>query len=244
MKRLLLCAIGLALIAAPALADGFSPAQRAEIVQILRDALKTDPSILRDAVSAMEADSAKAAANAARAAIQSLGPVLSQRDGDPVGGNPKGHVTVVEFFDVRCPYCRRMLPTLASLIAQNPDVRIVYKDMPVLGPASVIGAKALLAAQAQGGYQRLHDALMSGPSDITEASVKTQAQRLGLDWTRLKSDMDSAETKARIDFNLGLARRLELQGTPAYVVGTRLLPGAVELSELQEAVAEARKSGG
>jgi len=244
MKRLMLGALALVLAAAPALADGFSPAQRAEIVQILRDALKTDPSILRDAVSAMEADSARSAADSARQAIRSLGPVLAQRDGDPVAGNPKGRVTVVEFYDIRCPYCRRMLPTLASLIAHDPDVRVVYKDMPVLGPASVIGAKALLAAQAQGGYQRMHDALMTGPSEITEALVKTQAQRLGLDWSRLKSDMDSAETKSRIDFNLGLARRLELQGTPAYVVGNRLLPGAVELSELQEAVAEARKSGG
>ncbi len=240
---LLLVTSALGAARAQGFSSGFTVSQRAEIVQILRDALKTDPSILRDAVSAMEADSARQANDAASAAIKALGPVLSQHDGDPVAGNPKGHITVVEFYDVRCPYCRRMLPTLAALIAKDPDVRIVYKDMPVLGPGSVIGAKALLAAQRQGGYQRLHDALMTGSPDITEAVVKAQAQRLGLDWTRLAADMGSAEVQSRIDFNLGLARKLELQGTPAYVVGSKLLSGAVELAELQAAVGEARKAG-
>jgi protein-disulfide isomerase len=241
---LALCLLVAALPLTSAVAQGFSPTQRAEIVQIVRDALKADPSILRDAVSAMEADGARHADEVATAAIKALGPVLSQRDGDPVAGNPKGHVTVVEFYDVRCPYCRRMLPTLASLIAKDADVRIVYKDMPVLGPGSMLGAKALLAAQKQGGYQRLHDALMTGSPEINEGVVKTQAQRLGLDWGRLKADMDSAEIQSRIDFNLGLARRLELQGTPAYVIGGKLLPGAVDLAELQAAVAEARRAGG
>jgi protein-disulfide isomerase len=242
MRRLLVAFALLAgFFAVHARAETFSPPQRAEIVQILREAMKSDPSILREAIAAMEADQAKQSEAAARAAIVSLGPVLTQRDGDPVAGNPKGRITVVEFYDVRCPYCRRMLPVLANLIAKDSDVRVVYKDMPVLGPASVLGTKALLAAQKQGGYLKLHDALMTGAPDISEASLKTASQKLGLDWTKLRADMDAPDVQARIEFNLGLARRLELQGTPAYIVGGRLLPGAVDLAELQGAVAEARK---
>jgi protein-disulfide isomerase len=247
MRRLL---AAFAVIAAVSVAAGnawaqsFTPAQRLEIVQILREALKSDPSLLRDAVAAMESDQAQQSEAAARAAIGALGPALTQREGDPVAGNPRGKVTVVEFYDVRCPYCRRMLPTIASLLAQDPDVRVVYKDMPVLGAASVLGAKALLAAQRQGGYQKLHDALMAGATDITEASLKSFSQRLGLDWTKLRADMDSPDVQSRIAFNLGLAQRLDLQGTPAYVIGAKLLPGAVDLADLQAAVAAARKQGG
>jgi protein-disulfide isomerase len=146
----------------------------------------------------------------------------------------------VEFYDVRCPYCRRMLPTLATLVARNPDLRVVYKDLPVLGPGSVIGARALLAAQKQGGYQRLHDALMTGSPDVTEDSVRAASTKLGLNWDRLKADMTAPDVLARIDANLALARKLQIQGTPAYVIGTQMMPGAVELAELESAVKAAR----
>lgn len=237
----LVAGIGAATAPTPARAASgaapFTPAQHDEIVAILRDALKRDPSILRDAVLALQADDGRRQSEAQAGAIAALGPALTQTPGDPVAGNPNGRVTVVEFYDVRCPYCRRMLPTLASLLKQNPDVRLVYKDMPVLGPGSVIGARALLAAQKQGGYVRLHDALMAGPTDVTDDSVHAMAARLGLDWPRMQADMKAPDVLARIDANLALARKLELQGTPAYVIGTTLLPGAVQLSELQDAVA-------
>jgi protein-disulfide isomerase len=119
-------------------------------------------------------------------------------------------------------------------------VRLVYKDMPVLGPGSVIGARALLAAQKQGGYQRLHDALMTGTPDITEDTVRTASTKLGLDWDRLKTDMNAPDVTARIEANLALSRKLEIQGTPAYIVGTKMLPGAVDLADLQAAIAAAR----
>lgn len=231
----------LALLAsASAHAAAFTPQQRDEIVAIVRDALKRDPSILRDAVIALQADDSKGQSEAQTKTLSSLAPQISHADGDPVAGNPQGRITLVEFYDVRCPYCRRMLPTMASLLRANPDLRVVYKDLPVLGPGSVIGARALLAAQKQGGYLRLHDAIMAGPSDVTEDSVHTMASKLGLDWPRLQADMKAPDVLARIDANLALARKLELQGTPAYVVGTTMLPGAVALSELQDAVSHAR----
>jgi protein-disulfide isomerase len=133
-----------------------------------------------------------------------------------------------------------MLPTMASLLRANPDVRLVYKDLPVLGPASVLGARALLAAQKQGAYLPFHDAIMAGPADVTEDSLREMAGKLGLNWERLQADMKSPDVLARIDANLAMARKLELQGTPVYVVGTQLLPGAVDLAELQNAVTTAR----
>jgi protein-disulfide isomerase len=232
----------IALVAAgTAAAEGFTAPQRTEIVEIMRAALKADPSILRDAITALqEEDGAKQQA-AARAAIGSLGEALTRTPGDPVDGNPQGDVTVVEFFDLRCPYCRRMTPVMAELLKRDRNIRLVFKDIPILGPPSVLGARALLAAQKQGGYLRLKEALMSGPSDITEATLQTAAGRVGLDWGRLQKDMADPSVEARIDANLRLARKLDIQGTPAYVIGDRVLPGALQLADLQAAVAEARK---
>jgi protein-disulfide isomerase len=220
-------------------AEPFTPAQRAEIVGILREALKQDPTILRDALEAMKDDDTHREADATRAAIQAHREALVTPD-DPVGGNPRGTVTIVEFFDTRCPYCRRMEPTMAQLLQQDHTVRLVYKDLPILGPESVLAAHALLAAQKQDGYEKLRTALMQAPPDYTRERILAIAHKLGLDDARLGRDMDDAATKARIDANLRLARELALDGTPALVIGDTLVPGAVELAELEKTIATAR----
>jgi protein-disulfide isomerase len=219
----------------------FTPEQRVAIVDILRQALKSDPSILRDAVTAMQAEDGAREEAAARAAIAGSQQALLHTPGDPVGGNPNGDVTLVEFFDVRCPYCRRMLPVLAELLRQDRNIRLVYKDIPILGPASVLGTRAELAAQKQGGYQKMHDALMAGTPNIDESVVRKAAESAGLDWARLQQDMDDPAIQARIDANLELAHTLQVQGTPVYVIGDQMLPGAVALADLRDAVGAARK---
>lgn len=241
-RLLLVTALLFGSLAARAQSQGFTPQQRDEIVSIVRNALKQDTSILRDAVIALQDEDARQQNQAQSGMLRNFAPELTQKPGDPVGGNPKGRVTLVEFSDVRCPYCRRMLPTLADLVKANPDLRIVYKDMPVLGPGSVIGAKAELAAQNQGAYEKMHLALMTGTNQVTEDVVKSAAQKLGLNWAKLSADMKSQDVQDRIDANLAVARHLELQGTPAYIVGDTLMPGAVELAELQKAVDAARKA--
>jgi protein-disulfide isomerase len=245
--RSLLAALGwavlIALAAVGARADSppsFTAAQRAEIVRIVREALKADPTILRDAVEALQADEASVKDAAARAAIAQAGATLTGAPGDPVAGNPDGDVTLVEFYDLRCPYCRKMLPVVADLLHADPKVRLVYKDIPILGPASVLGAKAVLAARSQGGYQKLRDLIMAGPPAITEQSLRADAGRAGIDWDRLRHDMDDAAIEKRINDNLDLAHALGIDGTPAYVIGGKLLSGAVDLAELQAAVAAAR----
>ena len=217
----------------------FTPAQRAEIVTIVREALKQDPSILRDAVVALQVDEGERGQQASRAAIaQSQNQLMTPSD--PVAGDPHGDVTIVEFFDTRCPYCRKLEPVMAKLLAADHRIRLVYKDLPILGPASVLGTKALLAAQQQGAYDKMREAVMQLPPDTTIGQIESAARGLGLDWLRMAHDMDAPSVQARIDANLALAHRLGIEGTPALVIGDNLVPGAVDLAELQKAVAEAR----
>jgi protein-disulfide isomerase len=228
-----------ALFLVSAHAAEFTPAQRDEIVGIVREALKTDPSILRDAVVALQSDEAAHSQEAARAAIAGAKDRLVT-PADPVAGDPHGDVTIVEFFDTRCPYCRKMEPVMDSFLGQDKKVRLVYKDLPILGPASVLGTKALLAAQKQGAYIKLREAVMKLPPDTTLPQIEAASRSEGLDWPRLARDMDDPAIQARIDANLALAHGLGIQGTPALVIGDTLLPGAVDVAELRKAVADVR----
>jgi len=239
LATLPLIAVALTSASAPAWADEFTSAQRIEIVAILRDALKRDPSILRDAVAALQTDDGEREKSAAKAALSAARDALVNPN-DPIAGNPRGNVTIVEFFDVRCPYCHKLEPQMSAFLAADPNVRLVYKDLPILGPASVVGSKALLAAHKQNAYEKMRDAVMRMPPDITRAAVEIEAKKLGLDSARLLRDMDDTSVQQQIDTNLRLAQRLNIQGTPAMVIGDEVLPGAVDVAELKRAVAEAR----
>ncbi len=221
-------------------ADEFAPSQRQEIVGVLRDALRSDPSILRDALVALQADDARRQDQATRDVLGLLAPRLAD-PADPVAGNPFGDVTVVEFFDTRCPYCRRMLPVMADLLHADPKVKLVLKDLPILGNASQLESRALLAAQRQGGYFKLHDAIMAASAPPSRDTLRADAERVGLDGGRLLRDMDDPAIKDRLANNLDLAKQIGIDGTPAFVVGTRLIAGAAELPDLQRAVDEARR---
>ncbi len=217
----------------------FTPAQRTEIIAIVRQALKQDPSILRDAFVSLQSEEGQVTQAAARTAIANARDTLVTA-ADPVAGNPNGDVTIVEFFDTRCPYCRHMEPVMTQFLAQDHKVRLVYKDLPILGPASVLGSKALLAAQKQNAYDKMREAVMKLPPDTTLTQLEATAHALGLDWPRLARDMDDPSIQARINQNLKLAQTLGIQGTPALVIGNDLIPGAVDLPDLAKAVASAR----
>ena len=203
------------LLASPAHA-AFTPDQRAEVMAIVRDALQQDPGILRDALRALETDDQRQ--------LQA-----TSRD-----------VTIVNFYDTRCPYCRQMAPIEAELIRLDPRVRIIDKDLPVLGATSELEARALLAAQRQGGYYKLQASILKQASPSNRDSLRAEAERLGLDGGRLLHDIDDPDIKKRLNTAIALADELAIQGTPALVVGDRLLAGAVTLAELQSVVASAR----
>ena len=134
----------------------------------------------------------------------------------PVGGNPQGDVTIVEFFDYRCPYCKQVQPSLETLLDQDPKLRFVYKEMPVLGPSSVVAAHAALAARLQGKYDAFHNAMMAAKGQITDEVVYHVAGSVGLDVERLKRDMASPEVDQAVKANLALAEALDIRGTPGF----------------------------
>jgi protein-disulfide isomerase len=214
--------------------------QRADVVQTIRQALHDDPSILRDALTVLQTDDARLQEQAASGAIASNRAALFTDAADPVAGDPSGDVTVVEFYDPRCPYCRQMLPVMAALLHADPHVRLVYKDIPILGPASILESRALLAAQRQGGYLRLQSAVMRSAVPPTPATLRAEAERQGMDGGRFDRDMADPAVQARLDENIRLAGALHIEGTPAMVVGNIMLPGAVDVAQLQQAVAAAR----
>jgi len=227
----------LLIMTAPALA--FTPDERQEIVGIVRDIVRTDPGILRDALRALDADDARQQAAATTNALAIIGPRLIDPQ-DPTAGNPLGDVTIVNFYDTRCPYCRQMMPIEADLLRQDPGLRLVNKDLPVLGATSQLEARALLAAQRQGGYFKLQGVIMRQAAPSTRDTLRADADRLGLDGGRLLRDIDDPAIKARLAATIAMADQLNIQGTPALVVGDRLLSGAQTLAELQSAVAAVR----
>jgi protein-disulfide isomerase len=242
VRRLIAALLLLPPLALPAaaIAQGFTEAQRAEIVDILRRALREDPSILRDALGSLDADDQRARQQARRDAIERNEAALFRDAADPSRGNPRGDVTIVEFFDARCGYCKQMHPAMEALLRRDPNVRVVMKDLPILGPNSVVAARALLAAQRQGRYAELQDALMQLRGEPTEPVLREQAQRVGLDWSRLRRDMEDPAIARRIEANMRLAQALGVEGTPALVIGRTLVPGAVDLPQLERLVAAAR----
>ena len=237
LMRAFLISVGLAPfgVGGPAYGAQFTPEQRAEIIQIVRDALKSDPTILRDAVSAYQADQAEHQAESARAMIAAHHDAIYDTS-DPAVGSDRPKVTIVEFFDPRCPYCRGLESSMADWLRQDSSIRLVYKDLPILGPPSVLGSRALLAARRQGGYAKLRETIMAGPPDLTEAMLRSYAQQLGLDWGRMQQDMRDPAVQQRIDSNVELAKLLGIEGTPGFVVGDRLVVGS-DLSEVKDAAA-------
>ncbi len=239
-RRGLMALAGAALLPGPVLAQGLTEAQRAEVLDILRRALREDPSILRDAFQSLERAEEAARAEAQARAIATNARALFQDAAAPSKGNPQGRVTLVEFFDIRCGFCKQLHPVMDQLLRRENDVRVVLLDLPILGPNSVLGARALLAAHRQGRYLVLYDALMRLREEPTEPVLRREAERAGLDWPRLRREMDDSATLGRIERNMGLAAALNIQGTPAIIGGTTLLPGAVDLVTLQRLTAELR----
>jgi protein-disulfide isomerase len=214
---------------------------RAQVEEIVREYLLNNPEIIVEAIEKLEARQRQAQQADQRSAIAAHREQL-QRDADaPVAGNPNGDVTMVEFFDYRCPYCKQVAPTVAQLLKEDGKLRFVFKELPILGPDSVVAARAALAANAQGKYMAMHSALLRYRGTYDEATVMRIATEAGLDTARLRADMAKPEIEAMIDRNRGLARALSVTGTPAFIVGDKVVPGAANLETLRTLIAEARK---
>ena len=228
-------------LAAPigAWADGLDEDR---IKELVLETIRENPGIVMEAVAILEQQQA-AAADVARADVLTNQRNLLELDPNaPVLGNLDGDVTVVEFFDYNCPYCRRAMDVVQGLLDDDPDVRLVYREGPILGEGSVFAAKAALAAREQGKYEAFHWALMSMNGRAEEASVMRVAAEVGLDVDQLRRDMEAPEIQEHLVTSMNLAQSLGFNGTPSFVVGEELVPGFVEQSELVEVVEAARKA--
>lgn len=211
-----------------------------EFERRVRAYLLDNPEVIVEAMQGLEARQRVAAKTEAQTILTTRADEVFHDPASPVGGNPQGDVTLVEFFDYNCPYCRRVAPVMVDAEAADPKLRIVYKEFPILGPNSVFAAKAALAAQRQERYVPFHQALMQAKGAVDEAAVLAAAAQVGLDIKRLKTDMKDAAIQVAIDRNLELAGVLRISGTPSFVVGDEILRGATNLDMLQGLIQKAR----
>lgn len=221
------------------------PAQElsdARIKELALEAIRENPQIIMEAVQLLEQEQAATQAEAAADVLKNQRQLLEHDPNAPVLGNPDGDVTVVEFFDYNCPYCRRAMSEVQGLIDADRNVRLVYREWPILSDGSVFAAKAALAAREQGKYEEFHWALMGMDERAEEASVMRLAGEIGLDIERLRADMEAPEVQDHIDESMRLTQALGFNGTPSFVIGDALVPGFVEQAQLEALVDEARDS--
>ncbi|MGH6944004.1 MAG: DsbA family protein [Geminicoccaceae bacterium] len=216
-----------------------SELSRDQVEAIVRDYLMREPEVIYQALQELQHRQAAESAERQRKAVAANRTKLLNDPASPVGGNPDGDVTLVEFFDYRCPYCRHVVASLRELLGDDPELRIVFKDLPVLGADSVRAAKAALASRLQDRYVPFHFALMAS-EDLSLDGIRATARSVGLDPDRLVADMNAPEVQRAIDDNYRLAQELGIEGTPAFVIGGQLIPGAVEKTHLAELIQEAR----
>ncbi len=236
-------AFALLVAAAPGAAaeEPMTPADTKAIEQLIHDYIMAHPEVILDSVRAMETRDGAAAAAGQAAAIAEHKTALIADPADPVAGNPEARFTVVEFFDYRCPYCKSVAKDFMAMIEADGDLRVVFKEFPILGPESEYAASAALAANAQGKYLDFHMAMMTSKGELSEQGVLDLAKGVGLDLDRLRRDMQAPAIAATIARNIELARALQITGTPAFVLGDRLIPGAVDMSEMKAAIEAERK---
>lgn len=239
---LLLPVLALALVPVSSrAADALTPAQTDQVNKLIHDYFMNNPKALIDAIEHAEASMKQDERGQAKELLQSHREELEQDPTSPVLGNAKGDVTIVEFFDYRCPYCKVTAPTLQTLISQDPKVRVVMKEFPILGKESVFASRVALVARKHGKYAEFHQAMFALKTKVDDAQTLEVAKSIGLDPAEVKKEAEAADIDAILKHNYELAKALNVSGTPAFVIGDTLLPGAVELKDFQDAIAAARK---
>ncbi len=223
----------------------FSPDQKKQIEDIIKSYLITNPEIFLDVQTALEEKMEKEQAEKLKVAIAGNAAEIYRAPEGTVAGNPDGDITVVEFFDYNCGYCKRGLSDVVKLVESDPKVRVVFKELPILSKGSEEAAHVALAAKRQGKYWEMHKAMLGAKGHMDEAAALRIAEKLGLDMDKLKADMVSPEVKAEVEKSEALAKKMGVNGTPHFLVGDRAIPGAPEdlYKQLSDNVQELRKKG-
>lgn len=229
----------IALIGCAGPATSTGPVSQQASDQMIEQYIRTHPEVIEQSLQAL--DTKREAEEKAR---QKLALAAKQNEllndpSSPVSGNLNGDVTVIEFFDYRCGYCKRAASAVTQLQKEDSRIRVVYKDFPILGEASELAAKAALASYAQGKHQVFHEALLAATGDVTKDAILAIAGEVGLDAKRLETDLANPEWQTVIDRNRALAKDLGISGTPGFIVGTELVPGALDVKGLKDLIARA-----
>lgn len=200
--------------------------------------LTDHPEVVAEAMERYQVREEKKRAKLISEAVTARGAELYHDAMTPAAGPADHAVQIVEFFDYRCAYCKRVDPAIRKLLNENPGLRVVFKELPVLGPESLLAAKASAAAYRQGAYLKFHEALISENGPVTLESIAGIAARLGLDVAKLKQDMESNEVTAMIDRTRELAEALQIEATPSFVIGGEVVRGALALDDLRARIAK------
>jgi len=238
--------LGVVWRAAPGVVDAPGGAlEKKRVIEIVRDYLTDNPEILVEMTTELDKRQAEEQATQQSKAISDNKDALFRSKLSFTGGNPEGDVTLVEFFDYNCGYCKRALPDIVKLVDEDSKVRLVLKDLPIFGEDSEAAAKGALAAMKQNKYFEMHQKLYSESGKADKEKVLKVAGELGLDVEQLKTDMESDDVKKAIEEARDLAQKLGLQGTPLFLIGDKVIPGAPDdlHDQLKEKVAEIREKG-
>jgi protein-disulfide isomerase len=240
-----ICAVIVTLAATPrSNADEFSVNQRSEVERIVREYLLAHPEVIQDVMNELDKRQTAAQAEKHKSAIKEYSQSLFSSPRQVVLGNPAGNVTFVEFFDYNCGYCKRAMDDMLTLLKEDPKLKIVLKEFPVLGPGSVEAAQVAVAVHMQDKtgkkYLEFHQKLLGGRGEANRARALAVAKDIGADMARLDKDMQSPEVKATLQESFKLAEALGLNGTPSYVIGDDVVVGAVGLEALKEKVNTSR----
>lgn len=234
--------VALFAFAVPAQAQNtFSAEQKKEIETLVHDYMMNNPQVIMDSVDKFRQRSEEESTKAFDEKIASSGDRLYNDPTSPVGGNPKGDVVLVEFFDYNCGYCKLAFKDLQTLINEDKNLKVVFKEIPILSEASHTAARYALAAHKQGKYWDFHQYLMENGAN-GEALLQNAAKNTGLDFERLKKDADSTEIRTALEKNLELAREIGITGTPGFVIGGKALRGHYGIEALRKTVAETRET--
>jgi len=242
----LIAAVVVLAIAVPQVsrADEFSTNQRGEVERIVREYLVAHPEVIQEAMTELEKRQSAADAEKHKAAVKQYSQALFASPRQVVLGNPDGNVTFVEFFDYNCGYCKRAMDDMLTLLKDDPKLKVVLKEFPVLGPGSVEAAQVAVAVRMQDKtgkkYLEFHQKLLGGRGQADKARALAVAKDVGLDMGRLDKDLASPEVKATLQESFKLAEALGLNGTPSYVIGEDVVVGAVGLGALKEKVNTSR----
>ena len=230
----------------PAASSGpFNVEQKTAIEKIVKEYFLNNPEAFLEIQSKLEEKMEKIQADKLKVALTDNAKDIFRRANAPVAGNPAGDVTVVEFFDYNCGYCKRAFSDMSKLVEKDNKIRLVLKELPILSKGSEQASRVALAAKLQGKYWEVHRILLTLRGEVNEQTALKAIEKVGLDMAKLKKDMDSPEVSGEIAFVRELAQKMGIQGTPHFLVGDRAIPGAPGnlLDQIAGHVTDLRKNG-